>query len=157
MERSELKAQSDSCDSFINYIGEFYSDTCPTDGNIKFLPYESVSSIYNEYCSHVVTKDLIPASQSTFRACFNKVEDKYRLVTAKGSFQTCDICNNANAMLRFQDNQNRYQNVKEQRNIILSYKRTHLDQQASERDHQMKIEKNVLLEINMVNHNKLIY
>jgi hypothetical protein len=46
-----------------------------------------------------------------------------------GSFNTCDICNNANDLLK--DTGKRF--TKAQREVVLKYKKLHIDQQAAER------------------------
>ena len=58
------------------------------------------------------------------------MSSEFRLIGAKGSFPTCDICNNANDFLR-------NLNYKDQshREIILKFKRLHLMQQMKERQH----------------------
>jgi hypothetical protein len=48
-----------------------------------------------------------------------------------GSFETCDICNHSNDLLR--DSGHRF--TREQREIVLKFKRLHLQQQAQERQH----------------------
>lgn len=52
------------------------------------------------------------------------------MLKCKGSFQTCEICNNANELLR--NRSKRYSRAK--RDIIMRFKAMHLDQQAAERD-----------------------
>lgn len=54
---------------------------------------------------------------------------KIRLVGCKGSFQTCEICNNAHELLR-----NRSKNFTQyERDIIMQFQGIHLKQQANER------------------------
>jgi hypothetical protein len=47
----------------------------------------------------------------------------------KGNFSTCEICNNAAYLLR--DTSKRFSHI--QREIVMQYRRLHLDQQAKER------------------------
>lgn len=120
---------------FIEWMTSVFADTCPTDHNKKFLPYENVQQLFDEYeafCeSHMVLRPS-RAGLETFRNVFSSMESGIHLSKAKGSFPTCDICNNANDLLRKGKtgfNTNR-------REIILKYKRCHLLQQAQERKHQ---------------------
>lgn len=114
------------------FISRCYADTCPTSSEVMCLPYEDVKQLFSEYRAHCHT-NLIHSSavagEQTFRKAF-KSFDNIRLIGCKGSFQTCDICNNANDMLKSK----RYNN--EQRKIVLQFKRLHLLQQAEERRHQ---------------------
>jgi hypothetical protein len=51
-----------------------------------------------------------------------------KLMRCRGAFQTCEICNNANLLLR--DAKRRF--TKEQRQMILKFKAMHISQQAQE-------------------------
>ena len=61
------------------------------------------------------------------------MDNEFRLITAKGSMPTCDICNNANDMLHNLE-------IRDQssREIILKFKRLHLQQQMEERQYMEK-------------------
>ena len=87
---------------------------------------------FEEYLAFCTAERLSPnqyAKDETFRKVF--------LITAKGSMPTCDICNNANDMLRNLE-------IRDQssREIILKFKRLHLQQQMEERQYMEKIEWN---------------
>jgi hypothetical protein len=119
--------------AYIKYIGEAFSDTCPTNDQIRCIPYESIQQLFDEYKDFCVVENVRPdkrASLETFRKCMKELDGQFRLIGCKGSFHTCDICNNANDMLRDCRGGN------EHRNIILSCKRAHLKQQAAERQYQ---------------------
>jgi hypothetical protein len=119
--------------AYIKYIGEAFSDTCPTNDQIRCIPYESVQQLFNEYKDYCDVDEVNPekkANYETFRKCMKELDGQFRLIGCKGSFHTCDICNNANDMLRDCRGGNQH------RNIILSCKRAHLKQQAAERQYQ---------------------
>lgn len=61
------------------------------------------------------------------------MNNEFRLITSKGIMPTCDICNNANDMLRSLE-------IRDQssREIILKFKRLHLQQQMEERQYMEK-------------------
>jgi hypothetical protein len=70
------------------------------------------------------------AKRETFRKVFKSMKNEFRLIGGKGSFPTCDICNNANDFLR-----NLTYKDQSLREIILKFKRLHLMQQMKERQH----------------------
>lgn len=121
-------------------MADLNADSCPTDENKLMLPYDTVREFYEEYVAYS-TAECIPinkyAKRETFRLAFKSLGDKYKLIGAKGSFPTCDICNNANDLLR--DTQIKDQSHRE---IIFKFKKLHLLQQMAEREH---LEKNRLL------------
>jgi len=76
--------------------------------NIIIAPFDSVQSFYLFYQQlrneeREVSRDDAeakePASLSTFRRAFRSLNDKVRLLTAKGSFKTCSVCNVINNLL----------------------------------------------------------
>lgn len=100
---------------------------------MKFLPYSSVPEFYEEYLAYCTAELKAPrtyAGEECFRKAFLSLNKEYRLIGSKGSFPTCDICNNANDMLR-------NLKIKDQshREIILKFKRLHLQQQMKEREY----------------------
>ena len=116
---------SDACG-----IGETVPDGAVKEANVRVLPYDSVSQIFHEYQAHsIVNEDekRLIACRETFRKAF-AAQTEVRLLGAKGSFQTCDICNVANELLR------KTSFSREQRETIMTYKRLHIDQQKAERD-----------------------
>ncbi len=68
------------------------------------VPYSSIKAFYEEYMSYSAFKHTHPdnfASLSTFQRAFTKLERQgIRKLNAKGSFNTCEICNNAEELLR---------------------------------------------------------
>ena len=66
------------------------------------------------------------AKREPFRKVFKNMSSEFRLIGAKGSFPTCDICNNANDFLR-----NLTYKDQSHREIILKFKRLHLMQQLT--------------------------
>jgi hypothetical protein len=92
-----------------------------------------VPEFYKEYLAFCHAEQMSPsgyAKDETFRKVFLRMKNEFRLIGAKGSMPTCDICNNANDMLRAS-------NIKDQstREIILKFKRLHLQQQMKERQY----------------------
>lgn len=91
---------------------------------------------FEEYLAFCTAERLSPnqyAKDETFRKVFLSMDNEFRLITAKGSMPTCDICNNANDMLRNLE-------IRDQssREIILKFKRLHLQQQMEERQYMEK-------------------
>jgi hypothetical protein len=134
-EKRSLKSMRDTrsvkflgCIEYIKYCAKLFADTCPTDGNVVFLPYENPTQFYQEYVNFHDTFGFgfnTKAKSDTFRKALDSLYDSIRLVHAKGSFPTCDTCNNANDMLR---------NPKvsfnpEFRDIVMKFKRAHLMRQ----------------------------
>jgi hypothetical protein len=90
-----------------------------------------VNEFYQEYAAYCSAELMPPrscAKEETFRKAWKSLESEYRLIGAKGSFPTCDVCNNANDLLR-------NLKIKDQshREVILKFKRLHLMQQMQER------------------------
>ena len=96
--RKLLKAKLDHrsrkinhADAYIKYVGELYSDCCPTNSHIRALPYESKRQLYEEY-SHFCTTTLKLnfksfANYETFRKAFNSNQNHIRLVGCKGTLK----------------------------------------------------------------------
>jgi hypothetical protein len=110
------------------------------------LPYGSVPEFFKEYLAFCHAEHLTPsgyAKDETFRKTFLSLKNEFRLIGAKGSMPTCDICNNANDMLRAS-------HIKDQssREIILKFKRLHLQQQMKERQY---MEQNRIVSKTLVN------
>ena len=88
---------------------------------MKIIPFEGISQLYNEYQMSCKYDNLHPeefAKKETFRKAWVDMHKKkhVRFVRGKGTFPTCDICNNANDML---SSTKKY--TKAQREIIVSY------------------------------------
>jgi hypothetical protein len=71
------------------------------------------------------------ASERTFRRAFKGFKAKVRLLNSKGSFSTCHVCTVAAELLRSREK--RF--TKLNRDIVLKWRRLHLEQQAQEREH----------------------
>jgi hypothetical protein len=90
------------------YFGETLAtmEGATADGDIKdikILPYESLSQLYEEYnFDHEIREkpESCKASYKVFRTSFNVLKDRVRLLRCKGSFPTCDVCNTSLEMLR---------------------------------------------------------
>ena len=131
--KSERRPQpkADSVRSFITYLMEFYSSMSPNEGeeHIRILPFETVSQLYEEYKAHCQAtsygkntgENCYFASKETFRKQWKEFykTGQVKLSRGKGTFPTCDICNNANDMLTFSKSSKW---TKRQREIILSFK-----------------------------------
>jgi len=116
--------------TFVFFI--FYTESV----DVKILPYDDVSQFYEEYvvdcdASHVPKHER--AGKTTFSAAYTKLHEtgKYRILGGKGSFKTCEICNNTYALLR--DPQRRF--TKAQRDVLSKFKTRHRHQQEAERLH----------------------
>jgi len=130
--KSERRPQpkADSARSFITYLMQFYSSLSPNDGeeHIRILPFETVSQLYEEYRAHCQVNSVNTAgeihciaSKETFRKQWKEIykAGQVKLSRGKGTFPTCDICNNANDMLAFSKSTKW---TKRQRDIIISFK-----------------------------------
>jgi hypothetical protein len=127
--KSERRSQpkADSARSFITYLVQFYSSLSPNEGeeHIRILPFETHSQLYEEYKVHyhstAKADDNCMASKETFRKEWKQVykTGQVKLSRGKGTFPTCDICNNANDMLSFSKSSKW---TKRQREIIISFK-----------------------------------
>ena len=80
-------------------------------------------------------------SYSTFKLAYESFGSDIRLMRCKGNFSTCELCMNAAELLR-----SRKYN-KQERKMILEYRRLHLKQQARQRD-VLEEEKLKSLELN---------
>ena len=92
------------------------------------LPYESIPQFFKEYLNFHKTYGMsisTLAKIDTFRDAFESLSSSVRLVHSKGSFPTCDICNNANDLLR----QNKVSFNPKFRDIVMKFKRAHLIRQ----------------------------
>lgn len=73
---------------FIEWLTEIFADSCPTDGDKKFLPYEKVTHVYSEYvafcASQMISADKV-AGAETFRKAFEGMSGKIHLSRAKGN------------------------------------------------------------------------
>lgn len=119
--------KADSARSFITYLMQFYASLSPNEGeeHIRILPFEKVSQLYEEYKAHyqatAQSESNCMASKETFRKQWSEFykTGQVKLSRGKGTFPTCDICNNANDMLTFSKTSKW---TKRQREIIISFK-----------------------------------
>jgi len=65
------------------------------------LPLETLAQFYVEYCFQCEKEGNKPACKETFRVSYLKLkkEGLFKFTRGKGTFPTCDICNNANDLL----------------------------------------------------------
>jgi glutaredoxin-related protein len=100
---SEVKSRAkyEHCFNFINWYGEKFGSTCPIDEHVVVLPFETLAQLYVEYKFQCGQENVRPASDETFRQALNALRKNgtHRFMRGKGSFPTCDICNNANDLL----------------------------------------------------------
>jgi hypothetical protein len=71
--------------------------------DVSILPFETVADFYNEYTDHCAGIGMQPqtiASLRTFEREYTKLKLNVRMLRCKGSFPTCEVCNNANDLLR---------------------------------------------------------
>lgn len=101
--KSDQTKKSSHAKSYIQWLALIFADTSPTDSKVKILPYENVQQMHEEYIAFCRSQGIhvsLHCSYETFRVAFNSLHEEVRLRRAKGSFPTCDICNNANDLLR---------------------------------------------------------
>lgn len=72
--------------------------------DVYVVPFVDVASFHSEYLqyqAHQQANSDTVARIGTFRSAFAKLEKegKIKLLKAKGSFHTCEICNNASELL----------------------------------------------------------
>jgi len=91
------------------------------------------------------------AGYTTFSTAF-KQRENIRFLGAKGSFNTCEICNSLNNLLK---NTNKKLKHKEQIRIVQEFKRLHIAQQSIERK-SLEVRKEMALMI-QANLSKLLY
>lgn len=102
---SEQKSrhQSESCTNFIKWFGKLNGSLSPNEGeeNLVVLPLETLAQFYVEYCFQCEKEGNKPACKETFRVSYLKLkkEGLFKFTRGKGTFPTCDICNNANDLL----------------------------------------------------------
>lgn len=123
------------------FIENFVHDSCDIlplktsdNSDVYCLPYGSIKAFYEEYVTSSKVNgndETTIASETRFRVCFtNEFSRTVRLMRCKGNFSTCDICNNAADLL----NDHTREFTKEQREIIMNFRRLHLKQQSEERE-----------------------
>ena len=97
------REQSESSKQFIQWFGNLNGSKSPYDGedNLTILPFDTLAQLYLEYCFHTEKEKTTQASKTTFGNVYKalKKQGLYRFARGKGTFPTCDICNNANDLL----------------------------------------------------------
>ena len=105
---SEIRGRpkSDDAEQFQLSFSKQNSSLSPNAGeeDLQILPFEKISLFYEEYLSQCSSEGKTAdqyAGKETFRVVFKKLhkEGRLRFARGKGTFPTCDICNNANDML----------------------------------------------------------
>ena len=100
---TKSRAKYEHCESFIHWYGKQNGSLSPHEGetNLTILPFETIAQLYVEYKYQCEKDNHEPASDETFRKVYNKLRDMglYKFTRGKGTFPTCDICNNANDLL----------------------------------------------------------
>jgi hypothetical protein len=116
--------------SFLKYLGDKFSDYSITAGQekVKILPYETIAQVYKAYTEwEGVEEEERVCSISYFKETLREEAKMYRLMRCRGSFPTCDICNNADDMISDR------RLTPAMHDIAFLYKKLHLRQQERER------------------------
>jgi hypothetical protein len=100
----KCRQQSENCEHFIRRFGQVNGSKSPNPGeeDLTVLPVETVAQLFMEYWFQCAKESVSkPASKETFRTTFLNLKKKgfYKFSRGKGTFPTCDICNNANDLL----------------------------------------------------------
>jgi hypothetical protein len=102
----QKNVQLDSAATYIQYIANKLAETSPFAGkeNILIVPYYDIKTFYDDYVRDTMrnqdtetngaTSNNGVVSLTTFRRAFIK-KGNIKLLGCKGSFHTCEICNNA--------------------------------------------------------------
>lgn len=137
--REKSKSKEEHARAWIEYMGALFAEVGYGENNThkRYLPYDSFTELFAEYEHYhrFENKDIrnvqdkVTGSKETFRKAFQSLKDKIKLRTAKGSFETCSVCNNLNDCLK--NTSGEWTRV--QIDLILRLKRLHLLQQSQER------------------------
>ena len=114
-------------------------------GKLIVLPYDNLKQFHNEYVVHSFSRGFAAqfiAGYTTFSTAF-KQRENVRFLGAKGSFNTCEICNSLNNLLK---NTHKKLKHKEQIRIVQEFKRLHIAQQSIERK-RLEVNKEMALEV----------
>ena len=110
---------------FIAWWSNLHGSASPNEGeeDLRILPFETLSQLYYEYqtsCKNENAHFNICAQRETFRKAWIDLyrQKKCRFTRSKGTFPTCDICNNATDMLT-SSRSSKYSQL--ERDIIISY------------------------------------
>lgn len=137
--REKGKEKEEHAKAWIEYIAALFADVGygENNSNKKYVPYDTFTEFYEEYEHYhrYENKDIrrrsemVTAAKETFRKAFISLKDTVKLRTAKGSFETCSVCNNLNDCLKNTGGEW----TKSQIDLVLRLKRLHLLQQSEER------------------------
>jgi hypothetical protein len=121
--RSKIKFEN--AQHFIEWWSNLHGSASPNEGeeDLRILPFETLSQLFHEYqttCTNENTDRNVVAQRETFRTAWVDLyrKKKCRFTRSKGTFPTCDICNNAADMLT-SSRTSKYSQL--ERNIIISY------------------------------------
>jgi hypothetical protein len=110
---------------FIEWFSNLHGSASPNEGeeDLRILPFETLSHLFYEYQTSCKTENVDSntcAKRETFRKAWVELykQKKCRFTRSKGTFPTCDICNNATDMLT-SSRTSKYSQL--ERDIILSY------------------------------------
>ena len=132
LEKESNSSKEEKCIAYIKNFIETNCDELPIAGmeGVKVLPFATKQSFYDEYVTDArygISLDDV-ACLKTFVRALKKFKKSVRFMRCKGNFSKCEICSNAAYLLRTNTKL-----PKEQRDIILHYRRIHLKQQLAER------------------------
>lgn len=134
--RNAPKTQSSL--QFLRELAAFYAEPGygETVSDIKFLPYDSVNELYEEYVakmeresSSLQEQNHKIAGMETFRLAFLSVRNEMRLRTSKGAFETCSTCNAFHEILKSDSSEWTTDKIE----LVQKFKRLHIKLQAEER------------------------
>ena len=132
---SRSNRKSEHATHFIMFFAMFHSSLSPNEGeeNLRVVPFETIRQLRDEYyahCQHENEPVESIAKKECFRQAWKKLylDRKVRFTRGKGTFPTCDICNNCNDMLSLSKGNKQWS--RKQREIIFKFKSAHLKQQV---------------------------
>ena len=131
------KKKWNHAETFIEYFAVYHGSKSPNPGEekLRILPYETITQLFQEYQASNKAEGAhfdLCAQRETFRKVWRDMHKArtVRFTRGKGTFPTCDICNNCNDLLSLSKSSHW---TKHQREIVFNYKSMHLKQQAAER------------------------
>ena len=103
---------------------------------IKFIPFDKVKEVYEEYCAKTKREDsvlnpvgTVMAGREIFRQAFLHLKNEIRLRTSKGAFETCAVCNAFHEILKSESSEWSLGKIE----LVQKFKRLHLQLQSEER------------------------
>lgn len=124
--------------NFLKQLAIFYAEPGygETVANIKFIPYDRQSELYDVYCAKTLREDspifpvsVIMAGREVFRQAFLSLKNEIRLRSSKGAFETCSVCNAFHEILKSESSEWSVDKI----DLVQKFKRLHLKLQAEER------------------------